>query len=132
MPKRKQKGVSLIEAVIGLVVIIPIGLAALDMYAFMVAAQQNEELSETAARVAATKGSQSTAEAAISEILDRVQTSAIVKSVVADQVKYDPVVGKVTVTFSMTVHLPVPFPNYENLNCQATSIEPIVSQPAPL
>jgi hypothetical protein len=132
MRKRNKKGVSLIESVIGLVVIIPIGLAALDMYAFMVAAQQNEELTESAARVAATKGSQSSAEAAISEIIDRVQTSAIVKGVVADQVKYDPVASKVTITFSMTVHLPVPFPNYENLNCQATSIEPIVAMPAPL
>ena len=73
-----------------------------------------------------------TAEAAVSEILDRVQTSSIVKSVTADQIKYDPASGKVTVTFSMTVHMPIPFPKFENLTCQATSIEPIVSMPAPL
>jgi len=129
--RRGRKGVSLIEAMIGLIVIIPIGLAAIDMYTFMVVAQQNEELSETAARVAATKGSQQGAEAAISEIIDRVQISSVIKSVNADQIKYDPVAQKVTVTTSMLVHMPVPFPNYTDLNCQATSMEPIVATPAP-
>ena len=128
---RKKRGQSMIEVMIGLVVIIPIGLAAVDIVTLTNASQNNEELCETASRAAATKGDQQGATKAVQEIIDRVQLNSVIQQVSIQNVTYDLGTGKVTVGLVMTVKVPVPFPYLNTVDCQAISAQPIVSTPAP-
>ena len=130
--RRSKRGQSLVEAVIGMVVIIPIGLAALDMVVFTQVAQQNEELVEMSARAAAQRGDQASAYKAVQDVVSRVQTSSVIQDVVIQNVTFDLAKGQVSVNTAMTVRVPVPLPWLSIVTCQASSVQPIVSTPAPI
>ncbi len=128
--KRGQKGQSLIEVMIGLIVIIPIGLAAVDLVVLTNASQNNEELCEIAARAASTKGNAAAATNAVQQVIDRVTLTNVVQEVIIDDVQYNLDTGQVNVTLIMRVHVPVPFPNFDTISCRAGAVQPIVSTPA--
>ncbi len=92
--------------------LIPIGLAALDLTVFVSSTQQNEQLAETAARSAATQGDESGARLVAQDAVDHFQTSSVIQSVTLDFVKFDLGSGLVQVGVLMDVKLPVPFPGY--------------------
>jgi hypothetical protein len=128
---RKRKGQSLIEVMCGLVVIIPIGLASIDVVVLTNASQNNEELCEMSARAASTKRNAATATQAVQEIVQRVSLNNVVQNIDIDDINYDLNAGQVTVALIMRVHMPVPFPGFDTISCKASAVQPIVSFPAP-
>ena len=128
---RNTRGQSLIEVMLGLLVIIPIGLAAVDIVVLTQSSQNNEELAETAARAASTKGNEASATNAVQQIVQRVARNNVVQDVQIDDLKYDLGKGMVSVSLLMTVKLPIPFPNFTTVTCRADAVQPIVSTPAP-
>jgi hypothetical protein len=127
----RKKGQSLIEVMVGLLVIIPIGLAAVDIVVLTNASQNNEEIAETAARAASTKANAASATNAVQQIVQRVTLNNVVQDLQIDDVNFDLGKGTVSVSLIMTVKMPVPFPNFSTVSCKAGAIQPIVSTPAP-
>jgi Flp pilus assembly protein TadG len=112
-------------------ILIPLGLVGIDLVAFISSTQQNEQLAEMAARAAATQFSQQGAQDAAQDAVQHFQTTSVMSSVSLDQVKFDQNAGTVTVSTLMDVKMPVPFPYFNQVNCRASSLQPIVSTPAP-
>jgi|688.fasta_scaffold632082_2 Flp pilus assembly protein TadG len=127
---RQIKGQSLIEVMLGLLVIIPIGLAAVDIVVLTNASQNNEEIAETAARAASTQGNAASATNAVEQIVQRVALNNVVQSLDIDDVNFDLGKGTVSVSLIMTVKMPIPFANFSTISCKAGAIQPIVSTPA--
>ena len=128
--QRSRRGSSLVEAIIGFVVIIPIGLAAVDVATLVSAGQTNEQVAEQAARAAACQRSVNGAQKAAEESVEQTQTSNIITQVSLDTVNYDPTMGQVTVSTVMQVRMPVPLPFLTTFDLKATEMQPIVAFPA--
>jgi Tfp pilus assembly protein PilV len=128
---RARHGQSLIETMCAFFVLIPLGLVAIDLVAFVSSTQQNEQLAELAARAAATQFDLSGARKAAEDAVEHFQTTAVMTSVTIDEVKFDLGSGTCSVATLMDVRLPVPFPFFKGANCRASSLQPIVSTPAP-
>jgi Flp pilus assembly protein TadG len=131
LKSRRRKGQSLIEVMLGLLVIIPIGLAAVDIVVLTNASQNNEEIAGTAARAASTQGNAAGATNAVEQIVQRVSLNNVVQSVDIDDVNFDLGRGTVSVSLIMTVKMPIPFFSFNTISCKASAIQPIVSTPAP-
>ncbi len=127
----RNRGQSLIETMIGFMVLIPIGLAAVNVVTLVSTSQNNEQWAEIAARAAATRPEKTSALKAAQDALTECEINSIVKSVEITNMRFDLATGHVTVNTSMQVQLPVPIPGFSEVNCQASSIQPIVSTPAP-
>lgn len=127
---RRNKGQSLVEVMVGLIILVPIGLAALDLVVFTQATQANEQLAETAARAAASAGSQSGAQQNAQDVMQRFQPSSIMPSAEISSVQFNTGTQMVTVTTTMQVQVPVPMPFLSNVTCTANSVQPILSTPA--
>jgi Flp pilus assembly protein TadG len=119
-----------VEAIIGIIIIIPIGLAAVDLATIVSTSQSNQQIAEQAARAAACQRSQDGAQQAAEESLEQNQTSNIVTSVTIDTVNYDLPHGQVTVSTNMQVRVPVPLPWLNEVNLSADAMQPIVAFPA--
>jgi Flp pilus assembly protein TadG len=129
--RRRKKGQSLIEAMIGFMVLIPIGLAAVNVVCLVSTSQTNEQWAEIAARAAATRTDQGSAMKAATEALSDLERNQIIEDVQISSTDFNLATGHVTVFTSMKVKLPVPIPGFSEVNCAASSIQPIVSTPAP-
>lgn len=127
---REWRGQSLVEAMIGFLVLIPIGLMVVDLVTVLSATQANEQWAETAARAAACRGDMMSAKQAAEVALQRFQPSNVMNSIQVDQVQFDPAKGQVTVSTIMEVTVPVPSPLLNKLQCHAASVQPIVAIPA--
>ena len=127
---RRGGGQSLVETMIAFLVLIPIGLAAIDLTTLVSSTQQNEALAETAARTASVQGDEAGAKLVAQDAVDRL-TSSVIQSVSLDYVKFDQASGIVSVGTMMDVKLPVPFPGYSVINCKANANLPIVSTRPP-
>lgn len=121
----------MVETLSGFVVLIPIALAAVDVVAFVSAVDSNEHLAEAAARGAAKASSQDGAQTVAEDVVKHCTPPWMVQSVMVDDVEYDVGKGMVSVATLMQMKLPVPLPGYSEISCRASSIEPIVSTPAP-
>lgn len=128
---RNNRGQNLVEALAGFVILIPIGLAAIDLVAFVSACDSNEHLAETASRAAARQPGQAEAQASAEDAVKHCQPVWMVQHVFVDDVEYRCDKGMVSVVTIMQLKLPIPFPGYSEINCRASSIEPIVYTPAP-
>lgn len=124
---RKSKGQSLVETMTAFFILLPIGLAGLDIATLVSATQQNEGLAETASRSASFGVDQKSAQLRAEEAVEGFQTGVIVKSVAVDKLNFDLGKGTVSVTTVAEVKLPVPFPFFNEVTCRATSLQPIVS-----
>jgi Flp pilus assembly protein TadG len=129
--KERTSGQSLVETMSAFFILIPVGLVAIDIVCLVSSTQQNEQVAEMAARAAATQFSQDKAENAAKEAIAQVQPSPVIVSVTMENLTYDPVQGNVSVSTIMDVRLPIPFPFFSQVNCRASSVQPIVSIPAP-
>lgn len=131
--RRKNKAQSIVEVVIGVLILIPVGLVLLDLAALIVANSVNDELVKRAARAAANLGTRDDAQQAVDSIKeDFTKTNqGFVKSVDALQiVNFDEKGTKgVTVHSDITVAVPVPVPFTplgRDFKFQAEATEPIV------
>ncbi len=135
MPIRKSRRVraqTLIEAIAGFAVIIPLALMALDLTVLVTTSQSNEQWAELAARSAASQANAQNARLTAESCLAKAKTSNIVQSVALEGVDYDLGKGQVTIKTKMLVNMPVPFPFLSQVECHASAIQPIVATPAPL
>lgn len=129
---RDNSGQTLIEALTGFIVIIPLGLMAVNLVAVVSTSQSNEQWAELAARAAAAQANEQNARKAAENSLARAKLSSIIKSVTVSKVDYDLARGQVTIGTTMQVAMPVPMPFLSELECHAASIQPIVATPAPI
>lgn len=129
--RRRTKGQSLVEAMIGFMVLIPIGLAAVNVVCLVSTSQTNEQWAEIAARAAATRSCKAMAEKAAVEALSDLERNQIIADVQVTNTDFNLATGHVAVATSMKVKLPVPIPGFSEVTCAASSIQPIVSTPAP-
>jgi hypothetical protein len=128
---RRKSGSSMVETLAGFVVLIPIALAAVDVVAFVSAVDSNEHLAEAAARGAAKATGQDSAQTLAEDVVKHCTPPWMVQNVLVDDVEYNVGKGMVSVATLMKMKLPVPLPGYSEISCRASSIEPIVSTPAP-
>lgn len=133
LTKRKSKrGQTLLEAIAGFLVIVPIGLGCFDLVAILSTTQSNEQWAELAARAAASQANALNAKQAAEHALERCKLTSLIKSVNIEKVNYDLGRGQVSVTTTMVVLMPVPMPYFGSIECHATAIQPIVATPAPI
>lgn len=128
--RRRSRGQSLIEALVGFMVLIPIGLAAVNVVCLISTSQNNEQWAETAARAAALRIDKASATKAATDALSDCESNSIVQSIQITNMDFNPASGHVTVSTAMDVKLPVPIPGFSTATCTATSIQPIVATPA--
>ncbi len=130
--RRSKRGQTLLEAIAGFLIIIPIGLGAFDLVTILSTTQSNEQWAELAARAAASQANALNAKQAAEHALERCKLTALIKSVNIDKVNYDLGKGQVSVSTTMEVLMPVPMPFFGSIECHATAIQPIVATPAPI
>lgn len=111
-------------------VLIPIGLASVNVVCLISTSQSNEQWAETAARAASLRPDEGTAAKAATEALTDCERNSIVQDIQMTKIDFDLGSGHVTVSTAMDVKLPVPIPGFSQVTCTATSIQPIVSTPA--
>lgn len=128
---RSSRASSLAETLAGFVILIPLALAAVDVVAFMSAVDSNEHLAEAAARGAAKASDQDKAQSVAEDVVKNCTPVWMVQAVMVDDVDYNIQKGMVSVAVLMQLKLPVPLPGYSEVKCRASSVEPIVSTPAP-
>ena len=128
--RRSKKGASLIEAVVGLCVIVPLILFAVDVATVTTMAQINEELAEQLARLCSTVQTQTNAQKACQDVLQLYQKPANVSEVDLSSVVFDQGLQQVTVTTAMVVVLPVPMFNQTSYKLTANAMQPVISTPA--
>lgn len=114
----------------GFIILIPIGLAAVDVVTLMSATQTNEQWAETAARAAGSCTCESMASNMAKKSLTRFKPTNIISSVEMDKVKFDEVNGQVTVSTVMQVNMPIPMPLMNRFECRASAIQPLLATPA--
>lgn len=129
--KRRSRGQSLIETMIGFIVLIPIGLAAVNVVCLVSTTQTNEQMAELAARAAAQRVCITSAKKAASDVIADCERNSIVQNIQLTDIDFDPANGHVTVNTEMEVKLPVPIPGFSVATCKASSVQPIISTPAP-
>ncbi|MBN8660651.1 MAG: hypothetical protein J0M35_09830 [Candidatus Obscuribacter phosphatis] len=130
--RRRERAQTLIEAIAGFAVIIPLALMAIDLTVLVTTSQSNEQWAELAARIAASQSNEQNARLSAESCLAKAKTSNIVQSVALEGVDYDLGKGQVTIKTKMLVNMPVPFPFLSQVECHASAIQPIVATPAPL
>lgn len=128
--RRRSKGQSLVETLVGLAVMIPLALFAFDIVALISASHLNDEWAETAAKAAARQNDALSARETAEKAVLQVPLSQVVRSIQVSEVKFDPVEGHVAVTTLMKVKVPVSFPSMEYVTFRHKAIQPIVSTPA--
>jgi hypothetical protein len=116
---------------VGFIVLIPIGLAAVNVVCLVSTTQSNEQWAEIAARAAATRMDKSSATKAATDALSDFERNSMVQNVQMTSLDFNVATGHVSVVTAMDVKLPVPIPGFSAVTCTATSVQPIVSTPAP-
>lgn len=127
---RSRRGVSIVEAIIGLAVLVPLILFAVDVVVVTCMAQANEEFAEELARLCSTVQNQQNAQKACQDVLAQYQKPSNVKDVDLLSVKFDQGLQQVTISTSMNVSLPIPMLGQNSHRVNATVMQPVISFPA--
>ena len=133
---RKRRGQGLIEVIVGLVFLVAMALAILDLGVFVMGGDICGGLAKQAARAAGNAGTPAEATIAVANIFSQFKPSAMYQNLSLTMTQYDnTTTGIVTVVCNVTIVLPVSVPllgigpSYA-IKTQAT--EPIVGiAPAP-
>jgi Flp pilus assembly protein TadG len=128
--KRACQGQSLIETLLGFIIIVPLGLASLDLTAVIVANHLNEHLADVAARAAANQIDSEQAKKTVEDIIDNFTITPPINDVNLDNISYDLAKEQVIVVTSVNVNLPIPFGQNRTVILRANSAQPIVATPA--
>lgn len=127
---RSGRGASLIEAVIGFCILVPLILFAVDVAMVTSMAQANEEFAEQLARLCSTVQNQNNAQKACLDVIAQYQKPGNVLSLDLNKVIFDQGLQEVTITTSMDVALPVPMFGQSTHRVTATAMQPVISFPA--
>jgi hypothetical protein len=130
MRMRGRRGASLIEAVVGLCILLPIILFAIDVAMVTSMAQANEEFAEQLARLCSSVQNQNNAQKACLDVIAQYQKPPNVLSLDLNAVKFDLGLQQVSITTSMDVALPVPMFGQKTHRVTATAMQPVISFPA--
>ncbi len=130
MRMRGRRGASLIEAVIGFCILLPIILFAVDVAMVTSMAQANEEFAEQLARLCSSVQNQNNAQKACIDVIAQYQKPPNVLSLDLNAVKFDLGLQQVSITTSMDVALPVPMFGQKTHRVTATAMQPVISFPA--
>lgn len=134
-PKTRARGhraQSIIEVLVGIMVLVPIALALLDLGCVVIAGNIAGNLAKQAARAAGSSTSQALANAALQDTLKQFPASPIIKNPQLQLTTYDTTTAIVTVKANVDVGLPVPLPFINGggpVKIQTQASEPLVSQP---
>jgi hypothetical protein len=123
-------GQSIIEVVVGVLVLIPVVALAVDANALLGMNRANQELAHNVARAAANKTTADKAEESAKLYVQDFEKSKLVQSVKLTEFDFDIPAKLVTVTTTMEVGMPVPLPWTSTVRFSAHWAEPIVSFPA--
>lgn len=140
--RRTAKAQSLVETVAGLVVLVPVVLALLDIGVLVIAGTISNNLAKQAARAAANTTDEKAADLAVQDAAKQFPASSTFTNAKLSIRDYDPqkgskaynYMGSVTVDATVTVVLPVPVPMFNvgpSVNISTQSTEPIVAVPPP-
>lgn len=130
--KKRKKANSLIEALVGVgLVFVPLALCAADLAFMFHAAHLNEEFAEQLARLCATLPDKANAAKACEDVIKQYKLPPNVSNLHYSDLNFDANVQEVSLTTSMVVTMPVPFPGYERVTVTANAKQPIVSIPVP-
>lgn len=118
---------------VGFIIIIPIGLAAIDIVILLSTSQSNEQWAEVASKAASRRGNEQEALKAAQNAVEQCPIDNVVMSVQVADVNFDMARGRVTVDTVMEVKLPIPVPFMPpEVTFRANSTQPIVSTRAPI
>ncbi|HEY9775199.1 MAG TPA: hypothetical protein V6C81_15650 [Planktothrix sp.] len=121
----------MVETTTAFLLLIPIGLAAIDITTAVSASHQNEQLAEMCARAAALHPNQQAGQIVAQDAVDRCPIGGVIISVSLGNVTYDFANETVTVETLMHIKLPVPMPYLSEFSTRAESVQPLVSVPPP-
>jgi Flp pilus assembly protein TadG len=137
--RRRRRGQSIIETVVGIIFLIPLVLFLLDVSVLVMAQTANDNLAKSAARAAASAtngpgglGNSTVARAAADRVLNDFALSSIIttKRIPPNGFLYDTSSpGNVIVETRIDVRPPVAFPGFTVFNFRARATEPIVALP---
>lgn len=130
--KKRTKGNALIESIVGIgLVFVPLVLCAADLAVMFHAAHSNEEFAEQLARLCATLPDQANAARACSDVIRQYQLPSHFANLTLSNLSFDVGAQEVSLTTSVMVTMPVPFPGYERVTVSANAKQPILSTPVP-
>lgn len=118
---------------VGFIIIVPIGLAAIDIVILLSTSQSNEQWAEMAAKSASRRGNEQDALKAAQDTISQCTRDNVVTNIQVADVNFDITHGQITVDTVMDVNLPIPIPFMPpQVQFRANSTVPIVSTRAPL
>lgn len=124
-----RKGQSIIEVVVGIILIVMAVLALADLVVVVQAGMINGDLAAKAARAAANQADSASATSVAENIAGTFTTSTIISSVDSIKVTLDsPVNGQLTVDSTIKVNLPFPVPglNLSPVTLHTQSVGPML------
>lgn len=130
MRRTTTSGISILESVVGVLILVPIVLLAVDATCLLSANRSNQELAHNIARAAANRTKADKAEEIAKEAVAAFEKPSLIHNVSMSDFKFNIPSKIVTVTTSMDVAVPVPFPGFETIRLNASWSEPIVALPA--
>lgn len=123
----------MVETMVGFIIIVPIGLAAIDIVILLSTSQSNEQWAEMAAKSASRRGNEQDALKAAQDTISQCTRDNVVTNIQVADVNFDITHGQITVDTVMDVNLPIPIPFMPpQVQFRANSTVPIVSTRAPL
>ncbi len=132
MKNKRDSGNALIESIVGVgIVFVPLVLFAADLAVMFHAAHANEEFAEQLARLCATLPDRANAARACSDVIRQYQLPGNISNLEFSNLDFDLGTQEVSLTTSMVVSMPVPFPGYSRVTVSANAKQPIVSIPVP-
>lgn len=125
----RGSGQSLLETVVGALILIPLALMCVDALAVINANHSNQELAQTAARAAANNADHDAARKIAEQTVSDFAKSNLISNVSIASFDFNAPLKLVTVSLSMTVNVPVPLPFASSVRLSASSTQPIVALP---
>ena len=152
--RKRPRGQSIIETVVGIIFLIPIVLFLFDVAVLVLCSSANDNLAKSAARAAASatdavtnNGTNAAARVAAIQICNNFQTSTLIQPASAgilggkfmtgyfwngpgggvEGTNANCAAGQVCVVTTMRVNVPVPFGPFTGSDFRARAVEPIVS-----
>lgn len=129
---RNNRASALIESIVGVgIIFVPLVLLAIDLAVMFQAAHANEEFAEQLARLCSTLPDKNNAAKACTDVIRQYQLPPNASNLQFSNLEFDLGTEEVSLTTSMVVSMPVPFPGYERVTVSANAKQPIVSIPVP-
>ena len=121
----KLKGQSLMETMVGLTILIPLGLFSFDLTYILIANQNNEKLADTAARAAANYATNRSALKAAERVIEDFQTHSTYGKITLTSFDFNTGGnGQVSLVTEIDLKLPVAFGSWRSMMINAKGLQP--------